>query len=122
MSNRKRIFVGVIATFARLTIALTLFCNSVFAQDVRPDIVIADFNGTDYGGWKVDGQAFGLAPARGTLPNQMDVSGFEGAGLVNSYYGGDDTVGQLTSPEFKIERPFINFLVGGGMNADRWKA
>lgn len=119
MSNQTRIFDGVIVLFALLTIALTLLCNSGFAQDVRPDVTIADFNGADYGDWKVDGQAFGAAPARGTLPNQMDVSGFEGAGLVNSYYGGDDTVGQLTSPEFKIERPFINFLVGGGMNAEK---
>ena len=100
MNNRTRNFEGVIVSFAFLAIALTLLSNSVFAQDVRPDITIADFNGADYGEWKVDGQAFGSAPARGTLPNQMDVTGFEGAGLVNSYYGGDDTVGQLTSPEF----------------------
>ena len=119
MNNRTRFFVGVIASFALLANALTFFCNSAFAQDVRPDITIADFNGADYGDWKVDGQAFGSAPARGTLHNQMDVSGFEGAGLVNSYVGGDDTVGKLTSPEFKIERPFINFLVGGGMNAEK---
>ena len=34
--------------------------------------------------------------------------------LVNSFVGGDDTLGTLTSPEFKIERRFISFLIGGG--------
>jgi len=42
------------------------------------------------------------------------VSGFVGHGLVNSYLGGDKATGTLTSPEFKIERKFISFLIGGG--------
>jgi sucrose-6-phosphate hydrolase SacC (GH32 family) len=44
----------------------------------------------------------------------MPVSGYLGKGLVNSFFHGDDTEGTLTSPEFKIERKRINFLVGGG--------
>jgi fructan beta-fructosidase len=44
----------------------------------------------------------------------MPVTGFLGKGLANSYHGGDDSTGSLTSPEFKIQRPFINFLIGGG--------
>ena len=44
----------------------------------------------------------------------MPVSGFEGRGLVNSFTGGDDSQGTLTSPEFKIERRYLNFLIGGG--------
>jgi len=55
----------------------------------RPDIVIADFEGADYGTWWVEGTAFGKAPARGTLPGQMRVSGFKGKGLVNSFNGGE---------------------------------
>ncbi|MDA0587595.1 MAG: PSD1 and planctomycete cytochrome C domain-containing protein [Planctomycetota bacterium] len=78
------------------------------------DILIADFEGDSYGDWKVDGEAFGPHPARGTLPGQMVVSGFAGQGLVNSFFKGDGTVGRLTSPAIKIERPFIRFLVGGG--------
>jgi beta-fructofuranosidase len=80
----------------------------------RKDILIADFEGDDYGAWKVTGTAFGKGPARGTLPNQMPVTGFIGKGLVNSYHGGDDSTGTLTSPEFTIERMRINFLIGGG--------
>lgn len=79
------------------------------------DILIADFEGRDYGGWKVEGTAFGARPARGTLPGQMHVDGFRGKGLVNSFLGGDSATGTLTSPPFRIERDFINFLVGGGM-------
>jgi fructan beta-fructosidase len=79
-----------------------------------PDLLIADFEGADYGDWKAEGEAFGLGPAHGTLPNQMTVSGFLGKGLVNSFYNGDATTGTLTSPPFRIERPYINFLVGGG--------
>jgi fructan beta-fructosidase len=78
------------------------------------DVLVADFEGETYGDWKVQGDAFGPGPARGTLANQMAVTGFLGKGLVNSYFHGDDTTGQLTSPPFRVERKFINFLVGGG--------
>lgn len=83
-----------------------------FAQ--RAVIRIQDFEGDDYGTWTVAGTAFGKGPARGTLPNQMPVDGFQGGGLVNSFHGGDDSIGRLTSPRFVIERPYIQFLMGGG--------
>ena len=88
------------------------------AARAAADVLIADFEGTDYGPWKAEGEAFGPGPARGTLPGQMEVSGFEGKGLVNSFTKGDGTTGTLTSPEFKIERRFINFLIGGGTHPD----
>ena len=80
----------------------------------RPPVVFADFDGDDYGDWTVEGEAFGRAPARGTLADQNPVSGFEGRGLVNSFVGGDVPKGKLISPPFTIERPVIAFLVGGG--------
>jgi fructan beta-fructosidase len=80
----------------------------------RSDILVADFEGDTYGDWTATGTAFGKGPARGTLPNQMPVTGFLGKGLVNSYAGGDASTGTLTSPEFPVERTFLNFLVGGG--------
>jgi fructan beta-fructosidase len=78
------------------------------------DIVIADFESSDFGDWKVEGEAFGGGPVEGTLPNQRRVYGFEGKRLVNSYHGGDNSIGILRSPEFRIERPGIRFLIGGG--------
>jgi len=84
-------------------------------KETRPPIVLADFEGGDYGDWTVEGEAFGDKPAAGTLERQQDVSGFLGKGLVNTYRGGSDQLqGKLTSPSFKIERSFISFLVGGG--------
>ena len=80
---------------------------------------MADFEQATYGTWKVTGVAFGSAPAKGTLPGQMQVDGFQGQGLVNSFIEGDDSVGTLTSPEFKIERPYITFLIGGGKNPEK---
>ncbi len=82
----------------------------------------------DYGDWHVEGTAFGDKPARGTLPNQMHVSEYQGHGLVNSYHGGDGSVGKLTSPVFTLNHSYIRFtspvftlnhsyirfLIGGG--------
>ena len=78
------------------------------------DIVIEDFEHPDYGAWEVEGTAFGPGPAQGTLPGQMEVTGFQGERLVNSFFEGDDSTGTLTSPPFTIERKRINFLIGGG--------
>ena len=93
--------------------SLLLQVHSCHAAD-RPDVLIADFEGTNYGAWRTTGDAFGPRPAQGTLPNQMKVDGFLGKGLVNSFYGGDASTGSLSSPPFKIERTHIQFLIGGG--------
>lgn len=98
--------------FCTLAAACSLL-NSVAAED----ILIADFEGTDYGNWRVTGEAFGSGPPRGALPGQMHVLGFKGSGLVNSFYKGDSTTGTLTSPAIRIERRYITFLIGGGKNA-----
>ncbi|HUT94026.1 MAG TPA: GH116 family glycosyl hydrolase [Thermoguttaceae bacterium] len=80
----------------------------------REPIVLAEFEGDDYGDWAVEGEAFGKGPAHGTLPSQQEVSGFQGKGLVNTFLGGDRPHGKLTSPPFEIDRAFVNFRLGGG--------
>ena len=97
-------------------IAAVLCVAAMAGGAERVEVLVADFEGKDYGEWKVEGEAFGPGPARGTLANQMEVSGFVGKGLVDSFYGGDGTTGRLTSPAFKIERKYVNFLIGAGMH------
>ena len=96
----------------RLVLIVTGLALAAGAQG--KDKVIALFEGDNYGEWTVEGAAFGAAPAKGTLPGQMKVSGFVGKGLVNSFAGGDRATGKLTSPPFTIDRNFITFLIGGG--------
>ena len=76
--------------------------------------VIADFESETYGDWKATGDAFGSGPAKGKFSNQNPVDGYQGARLVNSFFKDDSTTGTLTSPEFEVTQPFLNFLIGGG--------
>ena len=92
----------------------TLLLAPLSVLSAAEPIVIADFEGSDYGAWKTTGTAFGSGPAHGKLPGQMPVEGFLGKGLVNSFNGGDNSTGRLTSPPLKLERTFITFLIGGG--------
>lgn len=101
-----------------MAIASTL----LFAGCSEQSILIDDFESGTFDKWLVEGDAFGSAPAKGTLPNQQEVSGYEGRFLANSFNGGDNTVGSLTSEEFIIERDYINFLIGGGMHQDTYIA
>ncbi|OHE82156.1 MAG: hypothetical protein A2107_10920 [Verrucomicrobia bacterium GWF2_62_7] len=98
----------------RLLLPLLVASFAILSVRASDDIVLADFEGKDYGNWMADGKAFGPGPAQGTIGGQMRVEGFQGKGLVNSFCGGDKPTGTLTSPEFTIERKFISFLIGGG--------
>ncbi len=101
---------------SKIILALTgaLSFGLFHARAQHPDILVEDFEGSSYGAWKVTGDAFGTAPALGTLLHQMTVDGFHGNGLVNSYNGGDGATGTLASPPFRIERKYLQFLIGGG--------
>ncbi|MCX6861610.1 MAG: 2,6-beta-D-fructofuranosidase, partial [Verrucomicrobia bacterium] len=98
---------------------LAVVLATVAGARAADDLLIADFEGVDYGAWKATGEAFGSAPARGALAGQMQVEGFLGKGLVNTFRGGDDATGALSSPPFKIERRFLAFLIGGGHNEQK---
>jgi fructan beta-fructosidase len=105
---------------ALVTSLSLLGCIAALGRSAElPDVMVADFEGADYGSWKATGEAFGPGPARGTLPGQMKVDGFLGKGLVNSFYHGDKSTGTLTSAPFKIERSYINFLIGGGKDSEK---
>ena len=91
---------------------------SISTADDKPlsdnDLLIADFEGEDYGDWTVEGEAFGARPAVANVQPRNQVVGQWGKGLVNSFLGGDMPHGKLTSRPFTIERPYINFLIGAG--------
>src|SRR5438876_302046 len=93
-----------------LTTAIVVIRPAPAPAADRPDVILADFEGNDWGDWKAAGDAFGPGPARGTLPNQMPVTGFAGKGLANSYHGGDNSTGTLTSPDFTVNRKYHTFL------------
>jgi fructan beta-fructosidase len=84
------------------------------ALSAGEDLVVDGFEGERFGDWKATGDAFGNAPAAGALNGQMAVTGFQGRGLVNSYHGGDESTGRLVSAPFRIERRYLNLLIGGG--------
>ncbi|MGQ8334932.1 GH116 family glycosyl hydrolase [Sunxiuqinia sp. A32] len=65
------------------------------------------------------GPAFRESPSRGTAPNQMEVSGFAGKRLVNTFDPkGDGQTGILQSPVLKISKRYLKFLIGGGSNPE----
>jgi len=86
-------------------------------QGADGDLLIDGFEEGAYRGWTLTGDAFGEQPASGTLPNQMQVSGFRGRGLVNTYHQGDGTTGEATSAPFIIQRSHLAFLIGGGADS-----
>ncbi len=95
-----------------------LALTGALAGRAAEDILIADFEGDTYGSWQVTGEAFGLGPAHANTASMKNkVSGYQGKGLVNSYFTSDKPIGTLTSPPFTIERSCINFLIGGGKRA-----
>ncbi|MFR2732037.1 GH116 family glycosyl hydrolase [Hoylesella buccalis] len=68
----------------------------------------------------VTGEAFVIGPSQGSEPYQNEVTGFMGRQLLNSFRGGGDAVvGELVSDEFKINRRFLKFLVGGGNQPEK---
>lgn len=98
-----------------LLYGVTLLLALTTRVQAADDIILADFEGADYGAWKATGTAFGPGPARGDLPRQLEVEDWRGAGIASSERAGDGPTGTLTSPPFKIARRYISFLIAGGV-------
>ena len=93
--------------FAGIVLAV---CLSLRAQD----ITINTFEAANYGAWITTGTAFGSGPAVGTFAGQNPVTGYQGSRLVNTFLGGDASIGTLTSTPFTIQRNYLRFLIGSG--------
>ncbi|MBK1875887.1 GH116 family glycosyl-hydrolase [Pelagicoccus mobilis] len=99
------------------------------ASDKRPDIVFESFEGVNsYGTWKVEGDAFGTLPVhKHNVPDYMGGLKLEGERTANSHASApgktlaekDESLGKLISPTFTIDRDYLHFLIGGGMDEKR---
>jgi levanase len=76
-----------------------------------PGDVLADFEGPDYGSWTATGDFAGTTPHRGG-------DGRVGEQSVDTFFGnpnnGDPNTGSIVSPEFTINRDFLDFEIAGG--------
>ena len=68
------------------------------------DLVVADFEGKDFGAWRAAGTAFNQGPARDAQLNKLEIENYRGRGAASSELDGDKPMGILTSPGFKIEK------------------
>jgi len=89
----------------------------------RPDVPFENWDHDTYEGWTVEGAAFGSGPiAKAKIPEYQGDVGGPGARVANSHATApgndvgekDNQTGTLTSREFKIERDYITFWIGGG--------
>ena len=78
------------------------------------DLAIGHFSSTNYGDWTMTGTAFNLGPASDGLLPKLEIQNARDNEVASSEIEGDGPTGTLTSPEFKIARKYISFLIGGG--------
>jgi len=103
---------GAILSLATFT---ALLATRSRAKDADTgDILITDFEAPTYGNWKATGDAFKLGPASGDLARKLELRNFIGNVVATTKIEGDGPTGTLTSPEFKIRRHYISFLISGG--------
>lgn len=114
----------------RLIAALTLLAIPAAHLAAAADLLFpnSDFESGTLEGWTQKGEAFQFQPTKGDNPQARGressahegdhwIGGFEKHNDQQGVLGDtftDDAVGELTSPEFTIEKPFISFLIGGG--------
>jgi fructan beta-fructosidase len=78
------------------------------------DLAIGHFGKTNYGDWKSTGAAFNSGPASDGLLDKLGIENARDNWVASSAIEGDGPTGTLTSPEFKIARKYISFLISGG--------
>jgi hypothetical protein len=104
-----------------LTVSTTLvremFAQAPPVEDPWKGIEFDDFE-DGYGKWEVSGDSFTEGPSTAAIGAQKPITGFSGKHFANSFSRkGDKPQGELRSKPFPIEKPFINFLIGGGSHA-----
>jgi len=96
----------------------TLFASLVLPLSAT-EILYDAFESDGFGEWKVEGSAFGKSPtAASPLGMNGNVQNYANGYYLSSAHGGDAATGSLTSQTFKIQLPYIAFLVSGGNHKD----
>ena len=67
----------------------------------------------------MEGNAFGNSPVSMERLSIWGDNRFEGNRMASSFVNGDAGTGVLKSPLFRIERRYVNFLIGGGVDYQR---
>src|SRR5208282_4614351 len=97
--------------FNLLVLAVNL---AILANCSAEDLAIGHFGSTNYGDWKLTGTAFKPGPAAGDQLTKLGIENARDNQVASSEIEGDGPTGTLTSPEFKIARKYISFLISGG--------
>ena len=103
--------------FTFLFLITTLLASNAQTLDIpleNTDILISDFEGYSYTEWENTGDAFSINPVKTPTLLKWGDNAFEGNNMATSFSIGDAGTGSFTSPEFVIQRKYINFLIGGG--------
>ena len=106
-----------LAVLPALTTAQT---PNIASQPSSPskDMVLFNFDGGNYDGWTLSGDCWNTQPA--TAKTFVDrqgnslVLGIVGTGFLISQYKNPAATGKAVSRDFTIDRPFLNFKIGGG--------
>ena len=98
----------------KLLLAAGLVLSTLESCAASADLLVTDFETENFGAWKSIGTAFRRGPARDAQLTTLEIENSRGRGIASSEVEGDGPIGTLTSPEFKIERAYISFLIAGG--------
>jgi hypothetical protein len=108
------------------TLIATCFISSAKEADdptsnqlANGDLLITDFEQRDLGrmkawGWQFQGEAFNREFRLGTQKLRARVGRYEGKWFLTTVTENPKSTGTLTSPNFKIERPYVSFFLSGG--------
>jgi len=97
--------------FSLLVLAVILaFLSNCDAED----LMIGHFGKTNYGDWKLTGTAFNSGPTADAQLAGLGIENPRDNQVASSKMEGDGPTGTLTSPNFKIARKYISFLISGG--------
>ncbi|NQU25591.1 MAG: hypothetical protein HQ567_30260 [Candidatus Nealsonbacteria bacterium] len=88
------------------------------AESARPDVPFDDFESGTYQKWIAEGTAMGRRPSKvGEIYHPQAMQGHQGRYLVDSLGPRDEydkPTGKLVSKPFRIQRAYVNLLIGGG--------